>query len=187
MINIETELLNSCIKGDRRAQLELYKKCYSSLMSVCVRYENNKEDAEFQLNNAFYKILTNLEKYSSEVPFEAWIRRIAINTVIDSYRKNKKSKLTYVEEPTDWAPTDVMDYNEADQRFDAEALQNMIKKLPPMSQKVFNMYAIDGYSHKEIAQELNMSEGTSKWHLSSARKKLKELMRKMLSNVAVFL
>ncbi len=87
----------------------------------------------------------------------------------------------------DLAPLTVMDYNEADKKFDAEELQMMIRSLPPVSQKVFNIYVIDGYNHKEIGEQLNISEGTSKWHLSSARKKLKSLMRKLLNNVAVML
>ena len=87
----------------------------------------------------------------------------------------------------DVAPLHVMDYNEADKRFDEEELLIMIRQLPPMSQKVFNLYVIDGYNHKEIGEQLNISEGTSKWHLSSARQKLKAMLRKLINNVAVFL
>jgi RNA polymerase sigma factor (sigma-70 family) len=80
-----------------------------------------------------------------------------------------------------------MDYNEADKNFDAEELLALVRKLPPASQKVFNLYIIDGYNHKEIAEQLGMSEGTSKWHLSSGRKKLQEMMKKMANNVATLL
>jgi RNA polymerase sigma-70 factor (ECF subfamily) len=186
-MNIKKELLESCRKEDRRAQFELYRLCYSILLSVCLRYEKNKEDAEFLLNKAFYKILKNLDKYNDHIPFEAWIRRITINTVIDDYRKNKKEKIDYVEEPLQVAPVSSMDFNTADQKFDAEELQMLIDQLPPVSKKVFNLYVIDGYNHKEIADQLEMSEGTSKWHLSSARKKLKELIIKLMNNVAVLL
>lgn len=186
-MNVNRELLKSCKKEDRKAQFELYKQCYSILMSICMRYEKNKEDAEFLLNKAFYKILKNIGNYKEEVPFEAWIRRITINTVIDEYRKNKRQKVDYVEEPMDHAPVSVMDYNEADQRFDAEELQNLISQLPNISQKVFNLYVIEGFNHKEIADKLGMSEGTSKWHLSSARQKLRQMVKKILNNVAVFL
>lgn len=186
-MKIEKELLDACRKEERRAQFELYRLCYSILLSVCLRYEKNKEDAEFLLNKAFYKILKNLDKYADNVPFEAWIRRITINTVIDEYRKNKKDIVDYVEEPTNIAPNKAVDYNEADQKYDAEELQNLIDQLPPVSKKVFNLYVLDGYSHKEIAEKLSMSEGTSKWHLSSARKKLKGLVLKLMNNVAVLL
>lgn len=85
-------------------------------------------------------------------------------------------------------PIESMDFNEADQRFDAEDLENMIRNLPPMSQKVFNLYIVDGYNHKEIGEMLNISEGTSKWHLSSARKTMKEMLKKVMNKVAtVFL
>lgn len=186
-MDIDHKLLEGCKKGERRAQFELYRQCYSILLSVCLRYERNKEDAEFMLNEVFYKILTHLDRYDTSAPFEAWIRRIAINTQIDEYRKKSRSKIDYHESPMDLAPLTVMDYNEADKKFDAEELENMIRKLPPMSQKVFNLYVIDGYNHKEIGEKLDMSEGTSKWHLSSARKKLKAMMRKLLHHVAVML
>ncbi|MDZ7848143.1 MAG: RNA polymerase sigma factor [Owenweeksia sp.] len=186
-MEIKKELLQACKQEKRRAQFELYKLCYGTLMSVCLRYERNKEDAEFMLNKVFYKILTNLHRYDEKAPFEAWIRRIAINTQIDEYRKNSRSKLDYHEEPMQVAPLEVMDYNEADKRFDAEELLLMIQQLPNMSQKVFNLYVIDGYNHKEIAEQLEMSEGTSKWHLSNARKKLKAMLRKLVNNVAVML
>lgn len=186
-MTIDTELLKACLQEDRKAQFELYKRCYGILMSVCIRYERNKEDAEFMLNKVFYKILTNLDRYDQKAPFDAWIRRIAINTQIDEYRKNSRSKLDYNDQPMDVAPLHVMDYNEAEKRFDEEELLMMIRQLPPMSQKVFNLYVIDGYHHKEIGERLNISEGTSKWHLSSARKKLKVMLRKLMNNVAVFL
>ncbi len=184
---IDKELLKACLQEERRAQFELYKQCYGILMSVCIRYERNKEDAEFMLNKVFHKILTNLDRYDQKAPFDAWIRRIAINTQIDEYRKNRRSKLDFHEEPMDVAPLHVMDYNEAEKRFDEEELLLMIRQLPPMSQKVFNLYVIDGYNHKEIGVQLEISEGTSKWHLSSARKKLKTMLRKLRNNVAVFL
>lgn len=186
-MNVEKELLEACIREERKAQFELYKICYSPLMSVCMRYEKNKEDAEFMLNKVFYKILTHLNRYDNKAPFEAWIRRIAINTQIDEYRKKSRKKEDYFDEPMDMAPLNVMDYNEADRKFDAEELEMMIRKLPGMSQKVFNLYVIDGYGHKEIGEKLGITEGTSKWHLSSARKKLKAMLLKVLNNVAVLL
>ena len=186
-MNIDHQLIEACRREERKAQFELYKLCYGILMSVCFRYERNKEDAEFLLNKAFLKILKNLDAYADNVPFEAWIRRITINTAIDEYRKNQRSKIDYVEEPMLLAGLSEMDYNEADKNFDAEELLALIRTLPPASQKVFNLYIIDGYNHKEIAEQLGMSEGTSKWHLSSARKKLQEMMKKMVNNVAMLL
>lgn len=186
-MDVKIELLQACMKDNRKAQFELYQCCYSVMMSVCYRYEQNKEDAEFLLNKAFYKILTNLKNYNTAVPFEAWIRRITINTAIDEYRKNKRARLDYVEEPADWAPLKMMDYNEAESKFDADDLLAMVRNLPAATQKVFNLYVIDGYNHKEIAEQMQMSEGTSKWHLSNARKKLQDMIKKMMNNVAMLL
>lgn len=186
-MKIDPALLEACKQEERKAQFELYQLCYSLILSVCLRYERNKEDAEFLLNKIFYKILTNLDRYQTQVPFDAWVRRIAINTAIDEYRKQQRSKLDYVEEPMKGAPLSEMDYNEAEKRFDAEELLQMVQALPPVSQKVFNLYIIDGYNHKEIGDQLGMSEGTSKWHLSSARKKIQEMMRKALHSVVLLL
>src|SRR6056300_934555 len=141
---INDQLIQACIRKERRAQYELYKSSYGILMAVCLRYERNKEDAEFLLNKAFLKILNKLDTYSPEVPFEAWVRRITINTAIDEYRKAQRSKVDYVEEPMQLAALSEMDYNEADKQFDAEELIALVQQLPPVSQKVFNLYIIDG-------------------------------------------
>lgn len=176
------KLLKDCKKGDRKAQHQLYRVCFSFLMGVCYRYKHNEADAAASLNAGFLKILTNLDKYNSKAPFEAWAKRIMINTIIDEFRKNRKVRelIDY----KDFSETDdfdgFIDFNKAAQQFDAEDLENLIKKLPPVSQKVFNLYAIDGYKHREIAELLEMNEGTSKWHLSFARKKLQEMLGELL-------
>ena len=184
---VDRQLLKDCARGDRRAQFQLYKRCYSVLMGVCMRYKKNEEDAAEVLNQGFLKILNNIDKYREEVPFEAWIRRIMINTVIDEFRKNRK--VHELMETTDFSEqnnfTDYVDYNTADQIFDAEQLEAIIKMLPPVSQKVFNLFAIDGYSHKEIAAMLDISDGTSKWHLSFARKKIKEIIQSTINKSKV--
>lgn len=176
----DAQLIQSCIKKDRKAQYLLYKRYFAFLMSVCIRYKGNEEEAREVLNQGFLKVLNNLEKYSTKVPFEAWIRRIMINTIIDEYRKDKKRKETFeytsfeiVEQYSDYHHI-----NTADLNFDAEELQAMIGSLPPSSQKVFNLFAIDGYSHKEISQLLGIKIGASKWHVSNARKLLRQMISK---------
>ncbi len=171
------------MNGDRRGQFQLYKSCFNLLMGVCIRYKKNEEDAAAVLNAGFLKILNNLDKYKTETPFEAWARRIMINTIIDDFRKNRKVKELI--EHTDFTDTetfgDLVDYNIADQLFDAEQLEGFIRQLPSVSRKVFNLSVIDGYSHKEISEMLGMSEGTSKWHLSSARKKIRDMLQKVIN------
>ena len=181
-MNIPEELLKSCIKKDRKAQFQLYRNCFSILMSVCLRYEKNREDATSLLNLGYLKILTNLEKYNTQAPFEAWIRRIMINVIIDEYRKNRKQSemIEFQDLENSELAGERVEWNEADRRFDAEELQGMLEELPPISQKVFNLHVIDGYSHKEIAQMLEISDGTSKWHVSYARQRLRELVQKKL-------
>lgn len=181
---VDQKLINACKNNNRKAQFELFKLCYGTLMAVCLRYERNKEDAQALVNEGFLKIVTGLDKYHTHTPFEAWIRRIMINTIIDKHRKNKKDKehLEY----TDFADDPVLesrsvDFNEAALKFDAEELEEMVKELPNVTRKVFNMHVIDGYSHKEIAAELDISVGTGKWHVSNARKLLKKKLEKKMN------
>src|SRR4051812_35424835 len=173
-MNIQPQLIALCIKQDRKAEYELYKLSYSYLMSICMRYSKDKDTASEALNAGYLKILKNLSTYKPEIPFKAWIRRIMVNTLIDEYRKNKREreKVTYVEEYFD--TSDFSEVNEALARIDYKQLLLQINILPEATKKVFNLFAIDGYSHKEIGELLNISEGTSKWHLNAARQKLKE-------------
>jgi len=147
-------------------------------MSVGMRYKKDESESAAVVNTAFLKILKNLDKYNSKVPFQAWIKRIMINTVIDEFRKNRKVRelIEHTNFEDYYNHDDLVTMNVADLNFDAEELGNMIKRLPPVSQKVFNLFAIDGYSHKEIGIMMDISDGTSKWHLSFARKKLRELI-----------
>jgi len=175
-MNIEQEILRQCIDKERKAQFALYKQLYSFLMSICVRYCNNREDAQSLLNLGFLKLLNNLEKYKQEIPFGLWARRVMINTIIDEYRKNKKEKeLLEYHDFTDRNDDETLtDVNEAVKKMDVQEIQNYIDKLPNVSRRVFNLFVVDGYGHKEIAEMLGMSEGTSKWHLNNAREKLKQ-------------
>lgn len=173
-MNIQPQLIALCIKQDRKAEYELYKLTYSYLMGICMRYSRDKDSASESLNMGFLKILKNLSTYKPEIPFKSWIRRVMVNTLIDEYRKNKREreKVTYVEEYYD--SSDFSDVNEALSRINYNQLLVQINLLPEATKKVFNLFAIDGYSHKEIGEMLMISEGTSKWHLNSARQKLKE-------------
>lgn len=176
-MNPDPKLIKACIRKDRQAQEQLYRLCFSSMMGVCVRYFRNESDAVAALNEAFLKIINNLHKRNEQIPFEAWIRRISINTSIDAFRKNKSYK-THIQSGWEHGLPEQQDsgyeINQADLKLDAEAIEKMIQELPPMSKQVFNLFAIDGYSHKEIADLLGISSGTSKWHVSFARKELKQ-------------
>ncbi len=180
-MNVQPKLIKDCINRNRKAEYELYKVTFSYLMSICIRYTKNQDQAKEQLNMGFLKILTNLEKYNEEVPFKAWIRKIMVNTLIDEYRKHKKQSevIDFVEEY--YENGSYSEQNGAIEKMSADQIHKLIAKLPPMAQQVFNMFVIDGYSHKEIGEILDIEEGTSKWHLNSARQKLKEMLEHLVT------
>ena len=175
MLKISNQLIKQVNNQERKAQLELYKICFNDLMSVACRYNKNKADAAILVNNAFLKILTNLNKYKPSKPFQAWIRRITINEAIDDYRKNKKRKELFVEINNDEHP-EIDTQNDFDEKIEAEELNNMLLKLPKATRTVFNLIAIDGYTHQEIGEQLSISKETSKWHMKEARKRLKKML-----------
>lgn len=149
-------------------------------MSVASRYKNNKEDAAFLANDSFLKILDNLNKYDKKIPFEAWVRRITINVVIDDYRKNKKRIEMF--ESIDEYDHDIEDisFSEIDKEMEVEEVAKCLLELPPATRTVFSLIAIDGFSHKEISLELGISLETSKWHMKEARKRLRMILTENL-------
>lgn len=178
-MDIQQELIEACIRGERRAEYALYKALYGYLISICLRYTRNEDKAKEVLNIGYFKILTNIKKYDPEIPFKPWIRRIMINTLINEYKKEKihHNNVQYVENYLD--DSKFADINAALPKIDAERLYRFIAKLPPASQQVFNLYFVDGYKHREIAEMLNISEGTSKWHLNWGREKLREMLKEI--------
>lgn len=182
--DVTSDILKACIRDDRKAIRFLYEHCFKKLMPVCFRYHNNEEDARSSLNIGFMKILKGLETIEGEVNFAAWSKRIMVNTLIDEYRKKKNyqnhvsAKETERELDIEAAPT----ANEAESELGYQNLLKLVEQLPVVSGQVFNLYVIDGYNHKEIGELLGISEGTSKWHLSTARKLLREKLEKIESH-----
>jgi RNA polymerase sigma factor (sigma-70 family) len=177
--NIDQKLITDCINHESNAEYELYKITYSYLMSICIRYAKNEDRAKEVLNIGFYKILKNLDKYAPEVPFKAWIRKVMINTLINEFKKEKVhyTNVEYVESYIETSK--YSDLNAAIERLDVKEIYALIAKLPFVNQQIFNLYFIDGYKHREIAELLNINENTSKWHLTVAKDKLKEMINKM--------
>lgn len=176
-LDINIDFLAKAQKGDRKAQNALYKYCFSKLMPICYRYTHNEELAREELNQSFVKIIHGLKKYNSESPFDAWIKRITINSIIDNHRKNKKHK--YHDDINEVTTEYKMQHeNPIEDKFSYEGILNLLLKVPETSRKVFKLYVIEGYNHKEIGEMLDMSDGTSKWHLNNARKILKSLIHK---------
>lgn len=170
----DRELINGCINNNRKAQEQLYKQFYGAMASICLRYTKNREDAIEVLHNGFLKVFKNIQTFDAgKASLYTWIRTIIINSAIDFLRQREKFyvkvELEKVEEPG-------VD-SDAVQRMSAQELLHLVQQLPAATQAVFNLYVIEGYNHKEVANLLGISEGTSKWHLSEARRQLKQLLQ----------
>ena len=179
-MNVNPKILQAAMKDDRKAVEELYEYCFHLLMPICYRYYRNEEDARASLNIGFVKIHKSIKDIKGkEENFNAWSRRIMNNTLIDEYRKRKKHNERYTSMEHERELEYFADNNDNDalSNMGEAVILRLIKELPTVTAQVFNMYVIDGYSHKEIGDALDMAEGTSKWHLSSAKKALREKIR----------
>ena len=163
-------IINGCIRKDRSSQYLLYKEFYSYGLAICRRYCLNNDDAADILNTGFLKVFTHIDRYDPDKPFKAWIGRILTNTAIDHYRMNLKFL-----DHEDISSHEHIGHGAAiyDQLAYKDLL-SLIQGLTPAYRTVFNLFAIDGYSHDEIAELLQISVGTSKSNLFKARQKLQE-------------
>jgi RNA polymerase sigma factor (sigma-70 family) len=161
------EIIEGCLAGDRRDQELLYRRHSGKLYGVCLHYSGNDEEARDILQEGFIKIFENLHNYKHEGSFEGWIRRIVVNTALEKFRSRhnlfRVDDIDMIHEPE--ADPDTEDYS----GLQAGDLLFIIRALPPKYRMVFNLFAIEGYSHREIGEMLNISEGTSKSNLSRAR------------------
>ena len=169
-----SEIIEACVKGDRHAQRSLYDIFSKKMFVVCLRYTKSQQEAEDILQDSFIKVFKNLKGYRGDSRLDYWIKRIFVNTALNSQRKKL---YMYPMVDIEDVKSD-FDLNKTLAAFGLEELLNMIKELPTGCQAVFNMFAIEGFSHKEIAKMLDVSEGTSKSQFSRARKLLKEKIAK---------
>ncbi len=182
-MQIDKELLQGCVEKDRKSQNKLYELIFSYLMNICMRYKNDYDTAGTSLNAIFLKVLDNLEKFENEQVFFPWVKRIAVNHLIDEYRSDKAKKLDYIESyQSHNTPTTP---HEKEEQLESEYLLDLIRQLPPTTMKVFNLYAMDGFKHREIAAMLSISESTSKWHLGEARKRLQLMLEHLKQTTAL--
>ncbi len=173
-VNIQF-LVEECLRGNRKAERRLYDLFYSYGFSIALRYANSREEAEEICADGFIKMFKHLEQYDPEQPFKPWLRRIFVNAAIDHIRKYKKHNSRHFVE-TDKAEHVSSSFNEAPANLGYEELMQCVHQLPPVYRTVFMLYAIDGYKHHEIAEKLGITVGTSKSNLAKARKKLQELI-----------
>ncbi|MEM6261191.1 MAG: sigma-70 family RNA polymerase sigma factor [Bacteroidota bacterium] len=163
-------LIERCIQQDTAAHQRLYELFAPKMMAVCYRYARNQAEAEDMLQEGFIKVFQNLKRYTFKGSLEGWIRRIMVNTAIDLLRKHK-----YFQKETDIEEADVEEFAEFSiDRLEMEYLLKIIQELPTGYRVVFNLYAIEGYSHKEIGQQLKISESTSRSQYTRARSMLKK-------------
>ena len=161
----ESDLIKGCLAGDIRMQQELYNRFAPKMYAVCLRYSNNPDDAQDLLQEGFIKIFRNLDKFRAEGSFEGWVRRVFLNTSIEHYRR--KVNLTSTSDKEEFMIED-NHWNALD-RLAEKDIVLMIQELSPGYRTVFNLYAVEGYSHKDIAGMLGISEGTSKSQLARAK------------------
>jgi len=168
----EKDLIVACIRKERWAQKVLYEEYYGKMMGVCLRYSNNKDDALDILHEGFIKVFKNLKKYELGTSLNAWIRRIMVNTAIDFYRKNVRRRTEDIDHAYDLSTNDPT----AISKMTTDEILKSVQQLSPAYRAVFNLYIIEGYSHKEIADLLGITESTSRSNLVKARLKLKDAL-----------
>ncbi len=172
----ENDLINGCIQGDRRMQEELYRRFSPRMYAVCLRYAGNAEEAEDILQEGFVKVFKKLDSFRKEGSFEGWVRRIFVNTAIEHFRRKRYlMPVTEKEENTiEGKYTSVLD------ELAEKDILALVQELSPGYRTVFNMYVVEGYTHREIADMLGISEGTSKSQLSRAKVILQEMVKKFI-------
>lgn len=159
------ELIYKCRDGNSKAQTELYRLFSQRMYGVCLRYAKDNSDAEDILQEGFVRVFTKIRQFEFKGSFEGWMRRIMVNTALEKFRKN--DRLYPVEEMKNYESTETVE--ETISSITADELMKIIQELPPRYKMVFNLYAIEGYSHVEIGEMMSISEGTSKSNLSRAR------------------
>ena len=175
MVALE-DIVKGCTEGKRQAQEDLYRLLAGKMYSVCLRYSRDQDEAKDNLQDGFIKVYSNIKQFKGAGSFEGWVRRIMVNTALQKYRGQSQ---LYALNDNETRAYNIPAENVMDAMGEKELLE-MIKELPPRYKLVFNMYAIEGYSHKEISEMLEITEGTSKSNLSRARDILQSKLKKLM-------
>tara|TARA_B110000037_G_scaffold222406_1_gene297169 strand:- start:104856 stop:105485 length:630 start_codon:yes stop_codon:yes gene_type:complete len=181
------EIVDGCIRGKRKFQKRFFEKYYGKMMAICYRYAKDSDEAQDMVQNGFIKVFKKLYVYNFEGSLEGWIRRIMVNTAIDQIRKNKRNPFLFEDEDrVQNVEEDVPFSTEEDEfysKLKAKTAIKAISELSPAYRTVFNMYVIEGFTHKEIADYLGISEGTSKSNLAKAKQKLRAQLTLKFANL----
>ncbi len=171
----EKEIVDGCINNDRYYQELLYKRFFPTMYSLCLRYAKEESKALEILNAAFLRVFKKLDTFQFKGSLEGWVRKLIYHAISDYFKKeNRRPTVISINDNVLNKPSNL---SALDPLYMQDLLQ-LVEHLSPLTKKVFQLYAIEGFSHAEIAETLGMSVGTSKWHLSNARKKLKYLISK---------
>ncbi|MEP7170181.1 MAG: sigma-70 family RNA polymerase sigma factor, partial [Bacteroidota bacterium] len=162
----DEQLLHGCKEKNLSAQKELYDRFAKKMMGVCLRYADSAAEAQDTLQDAFIKVFEKIDSYHATGSLEGWIKRVMVNTALDNFRKRKNER-NHLELDVNNAHHN--SYEEVHDSFSAQELLRVVQKLPAGYRTVFNLYAIEGYSHKEIGAMLNINESTSKSQYSRAK------------------
>lgn len=168
------EIIEGCVKGDRKCQQIIYEKFYGKMLGTCMRYSKDREEARDILQDGFMKVFANIKKYGGNGSFEGWIRKIMVNTAIDLIRKSKKRMIQYAD--SDHAEEIAEEENNEYVNISTAEIIEAVQQLPPSYRTVFNMFVVDGFAHKEIAEQLGITVGTTKSNLSKAKMNLKKML-----------
>ncbi len=175
-------IIDGCIAGERRSQQQVYELFYGKMMSVCLRYTKNHDQAKDILQDGFIKVFRSLENFNREGSFEGWVRRIMVNTAIDHFRRARHSYLLLGEDRSMEEFEDIAESEEPEEDSTADLkpadVINAMQKLTPAYRTVFNLYVFEEMTHKEIADTLGINIGTSKSNLAKAKNNLKRLLKK---------
>lgn len=168
----EVELIQGCIQNDRKCQELLYKRYFHTMMAMCMKYTRDEDKAMLIMNDGFLKVFQKIGSFRSEGSFEGWIRRLIYHTLADFYKREKNYiRFIQIEEASQtYTPATQSD------SLEFEDLILLLDRIPYRSAEVFKLYAIEGFSHLEIGEKMQISEGTSKWHLSNARERLRTIL-----------
>ena len=174
----ENELIAGCIRQDKACQEALYKRFYGKMMGVCLRYAKNRDEASDMLQEGFIKVFTSLRNFSFKGSFEGWVRRIVVNTAVDHLRRNKHEYMivstVYAREGDVPDPAEDVEEENLLNNLSEEEILTAVSQLSPAYRTVFNLYVMENFPHKQIADQLGISEGTSKSNLAKARFQLKK-------------
>jgi len=184
---IDKTIISACINEDPRAQKRMYEFCFHLLMPLCYKYIRQEELAREMMNQGFVKIMFSLEKYDDKRDFKKWAQSIMLNTLINEYHSKKRWQKVIdenIDVEYEALETSLRSQNDYWDKEEDDRVEMLLGKLPPVSRKVFRLFAMDGFSHQEIADMLKISTGTSKWHISNARELLKKYVT---STIKIFL